>query len=69
MSDISVFGLKTRAERILFVIDANSQMLTDAKEELKSYKIIKDEITDMVGNLSADALFNVMMADRRNSKF
>ena len=31
MSDISVFGLKTRAERILFVIDANSQMLTDAK--------------------------------------
>ena len=69
MSDISVFGLKTRAERILFVIDANSQMLTDAKGGLRSYKIIKDEITDMVGNLSAGTLFNVMMADRRNSKF
>ena len=69
MSDISVFGLKTRAERILFVIDANSQMLTDAKGGLTSYKIIKDEITDMVGNLSAGTLFNVMMADRRNSKF
>ena len=69
MSDISVFGLKTRAERILFVIDANRQMLTDAKEGLKSYKIIKDEITDMVGNLSAGTLFNVMMADRRNSMF
>ena len=69
MSDISVFGLKTRAERILFVIDANSQMLTDTKGGLKSYKIIKDEITDMVGNLSAGTLFNVMMADRRNSKF
>ena len=69
MSDISVFGLKTRAERILFVIDANRQMLTDAKGGLKSYKIIKDEITDMVGNLSAGTLFNVMMADRRNSKF
>ena len=69
MSDINVFGLKTRAERILFVIDANSQMLTDTKGGLKSYKIIKDEITDMVGNLSAGTLFNVMMADRRNSKF
>ena len=69
MSDISVFGLKTRAERILFVIDANSQMLTDTKGGLRSYKIIKDEITDMVGNLSAGTLFNVMMADRRNSKF
>ncbi|RCL34683.1 MAG: hypothetical protein DBX01_03670, partial [Puniceicoccaceae bacterium] len=69
ISDISIFGLKTRAERILFVIDANSQMLTDAKGGLKSYRIIKDEITDMVGNLSAGTLFNVMMADRRNSKF
>ena len=69
ISDISIFGLKTRAERILFVIDANSQMLTDAKGGLTSYKIIKDEITDMVGNLSAGTLFNVMMADRRNSKF
>ena len=69
ISDISIFGLKTRAERILFVIDANSQMLTDAKGGLKSYKIIKDEITDMVGNLSAGTLFNVMMADRRNSMF
>ncbi len=69
MSDISVFGLKTRAERILFVIDANRQMLTDAKGGLKSYQIIKDEITDMVGNLSAGTLFNVMMADRRNSMF
>ena len=69
MSDISVFGLKTRAERILFVIDANSQMLTDTKGGLRSYKIIKDEITDMVGNLSAGTLFNVMMADKRNSKF
>ena len=68
MSDVSVFGLKTRAERILFVIDANRQMVTDAKGGLNSYKIIKDEITDMVGNLSAGTLFNVMIADRRNNK-
>jgi hypothetical protein len=68
MSDVNVFGLKTRAERILFVIDANRQMVTDAKGGLNSYKIIKDEITDMVGNLSAGTLFNVMIADRRNNK-
>lgn len=67
MSDVSVFGLKTRAERILFVIDANRQMVTDAKGGLNSYKIIKDEITDMVGNLSAGTLFNVMIADRRDN--
>jgi len=67
MSDVSVFGLKTRAERILFIIDANRQMVTDAKGGLNSYKVIKDEITDMVGNLSAGTLFNVMIADRRNN--
>jgi hypothetical protein len=64
MSDVSVFGLKTRAERILFVIDANRQMVTDKKGGLNSYRIIKSEITDMVGNLSAGTLFNVMLQDR-----
>lgn len=64
LSDVSVFGLKSRAERILFVIDANRHMVTDKKGGLNSYKIIKDEITDMVGNLSAGTLFNVMLQDR-----
>ena len=40
MSDVSVFGLKTRAERILFVIDVNRQMLTDGKGGLNSFKIV-----------------------------
>lgn len=65
MSDVSVFGLKTQAERILFVIDVNRQMVTDAKGGLNSFKVIKSEITDMVGNLSAGTLFNVMLMDRR----
>lgn len=68
ISDIKVFGITARAERILFMIDANRQMVTDAKGGLNSYKIIKDEITDMVGNLSAGTLFNVMITDRRKNK-
>lgn len=67
MSDVSVFGLKTRAERILFVIDANRRMVTDAKGGLNSYQVIKDEITDMVGNLSAGTLFNVIIHDYRRT--
>ena len=66
LSDVNIFGLKTRAERILFVIDANRRMLTDAKGGLNSYNVIKDEISDMVGNLSAGTLFNVMLYDHRN---
>ncbi|MDG1302412.1 MAG: hypothetical protein P8R37_12585 [Opitutae bacterium] len=67
VSNVSVFGLKTRAERILFVIDTNRQMVTDKKGGLNSYKVIKDEITDMVGNLSAGTLFNVMLHDRNKT--
>lgn len=69
MSDISVFGLKTRAERVLFLVDASRSMVADSKGGLKGYKFIKDEITDMVGNLSAGTLFNVILADGLNTKF
>ncbi|NBB78418.1 MAG: hypothetical protein GVY36_03085 [Verrucomicrobia bacterium] len=67
MSDVSVFGLKTRAERILFVIDADREMVTDKKGGLNSYKVIKDEITDMVANLSTGTLFNVILHDGKKT--
>ncbi len=69
MSDVSVFGLKTKAERILFAIDADRSMVTDAKGGLNSYRVIKEEISDMVGNLSTGTLFNVMVYDERRAKY
>jgi len=63
MSDISVFGLDSKAERVLFVIDASETMLTDEKGGFNSYRVIKDEIVNMVGNLSAGTLFNVIFYD------
>lgn len=63
-SQVNVFGIKAKAERILFVIDTNRQMVTDKKGGLNSYRVIKEEITDMVGNLNAGTLFNVMLQDR-----
>jgi hypothetical protein len=61
MSDVSVFGLKARAEKILFIIDAGKNMVFDEKGGLESYRVIKKEIADMVSNLSAGTLFNVML--------
>ena len=69
VSDISVFGLRSRAERVLFVIDAGRDMVTDNKGGLNSYQVIKDEITTMVGNLSAGTLFNVIIFDRQNVRY
>lgn len=67
MSKVNVFGLKANAERILFIIDTNRHMVTDAKGGLNSYRVIKEEITSMVGNLGAGTLFNVMLQDRRRT--
>jgi hypothetical protein len=44
-------------------------MLTDSKGGIGGYKFIKDEITDMVGNLSAGTLFNVILLDGFITKF
>jgi len=69
MSDVSIFGLKSRAERILFAVDASKTMLTDEKGGLNSYRVIKDEITTMVANLSAGTLFNVVFFDDGKTSF
>ena len=70
MSDVSVFGLKARAEKILFMIDAGRSMVYDEKGGLESYRVIKKEISDMVANLSAGTLFNVMLyEDVGNNSF
>lgn len=68
MSDVSVFGLKARAERILFVIDASREMVYDNKGGLPSYRVIKDEIVSMVANLSAGTLYNVMLVNGNSIK-
>jgi len=63
VSEVNVFGLKTRAERILFAVDASKHMLVDEKGGLNSYRAIKKEITTMVENLSTGTLFNVVFFD------
>jgi hypothetical protein len=62
-SQVNVFGIKAQAERILFIIDTNRQMLSDKKGGLSSYHVIKEEITEMVANLNTGTLFNVMLKD------
>lgn len=69
MSDISIFGLASRAERVLFAIDGSKSMLTDEKGGLRSYRIIKEEIAAMISNLSAGTLFNVVFFDGSQLQF
>lgn len=66
MSEVNVFGLKSKSERILFIIDSSRRMLTDDKGGLNSYKIIKDKVTELISNLAPGTLFNVILAGDQN---
>jgi len=67
MSDVKVFGLRAKAERILFLIDVNRSMVVDGKGGLSSFKSIKDEVINKVSILSAGTLFNVILIDQRKA--
>ena len=66
MSEVNVFGLKSKSERILFIIDSSRRMLTDEKGGLNSYKVIKDKVTELISNLAPGTLFNVILAGDQN---
>ena len=64
LADGEIFGLKTKAERFLILIDANRRMLSDDKGGLNSYKVIKDEVANLVSGFSLGTLFNVIFYDQ-----
>ena len=64
LSTVDIFGLKSKAERFLVLIDANRRMVADDKGGLDSYRIIKDEVANMVEKFSPGTLFNVILFDR-----
>jgi hypothetical protein len=66
MSEVNVFGLKSKSESILFVIDSSRHMVTDEKGGLNSYKVIKDKVTELISNLAPGTLFNVILTGDEN---
>jgi hypothetical protein len=66
MSEVKFFGLKSKAERILFVIDSSRSMLTDEKGGINSYKVIKHKVTELINNMAPGTLFNVILAGDEN---
>lgn len=67
MSEINVFGLKARAEKVIFLIDSSAQMVLDNKGGLNSYRVIKDEISSMVSSLAPGTLFNALVYDQNRA--
>ena len=62
-SQINLFGLRSRGEKIVFLLDTNRRMLVDEVGGIPAYVIIKKELTYLIGKLPPTALFNVVVFD------
>jgi len=69
LSTINIFGLKSKAERFLVLIDANRRMVADNKGGLNSYQVIKNEVANVIQKFSPGTLFNVVLFDKGNALY
>lgn len=63
-TQLNVFGLKSRGEKVLFLLDSNNDMMTDEIGGIPAYEIIKDELTGLIASLPPTALFNVVVFEK-----
>lgn len=63
VSTVSLFGLSTKAEKILICLDASPYLMTDERGGLDTYKVIREDIKKLVSQLPSTSLFNLMAFD------
>ncbi len=63
-SQLNVFGLKSSAEKVVFILSTEPDMLTDDIGGIPAYTIIKQELIGLIGSLPPTTLFNVVVYDR-----
>lgn len=63
VSTVSLFGLSTKAEKILICLDASPYLMTDERGGLDTYKVIREDIKKLVNQLPSTSLFNLLAFD------
>jgi hypothetical protein len=63
MPEIDVFGLKSRGEKIFFILDSSTEMMEDEIGGIRAYTIIKNELANIINSLPSTTLFNVCVYD------
>jgi hypothetical protein len=59
MPEINVFGIKSRGEKIFFILDSSGRMMEDEIGGMSAYRIIKEELIRILRTLPPTTLFNV----------
>ncbi|QBG46357.1 hypothetical protein EGM51_02690 [Verrucomicrobia bacterium S94] len=63
MPEIEIFGVKGKGEKIVLILGADAEMMSDEMGGIPAYTIIKEEMIRIVDELPPTALFNVMIYD------
>lgn len=66
VSGVNFFGVRSKGEKIIFILDASKQMMEDAKGGYNTYRYAKDKIHQMVDKMPPATLFNVLVYNDSN---
>ncbi len=61
MPEMNLFGIRSRGEKIVFLLDTDNAMMLDTVGGIPAYTIIKDELAGLIAQLPSTALFNVIV--------
>lgn len=65
-SQVNFFGIRSRAERVLLVVDYSRYMVEDQKGGIPAFRLVKEELDRMVRGLAPGTLFNVAFVEFEN---
>jgi hypothetical protein len=68
MPEIKLFGVKSRGEKVLIILDASAGMMYDQMGGIAAYTIIKSELVRIVGSIGTATLFNIIVVDGGRSQ-
>ena len=63
MSDVKMFGIKGKGEKIFIILDASAEMMYDEMGGIPAYTIIKEEVINLLEGLSPETVFNIAVYD------
>lgn len=60
-SAVDFFGIRSKGERIVIVLDVARSMLEPQRGDITGYEDVKEKLSEVIDNLSSASLFNVMV--------
>jgi len=67
MPEIQVFGIRSKGEKVFIALDSDQMILKDSVGGISAYRIIKAEVSKIIGGLSPTTLFNVAVYDHADA--